>query len=71
MIIIENMRELLEVVEKWHENNLWVIDKLVEQTHDAAALAAYENCVNIFKDLPLDTAVIIKEEFEDNLFEDE
>ena len=71
MIVIENMRELLEVVEKWHENNLWVINKLVEQTHDAATLVAYENCINIFKDLPLDTAIIIKEEFEDYLFEDE
>ena len=71
MIIIENMRELLEVVEKWHENNLWVIEQLKEQTHDAAALVAYQNCVNIFKDLPLDTLVCIKEEFEDSLFEDE
>lgn len=71
MIIIENMRELLEVVEKWHKNNLWVIEQLKEQTHDAATLVAYENCVNIFKDLPLDTLVFIKEEFEDSLFEDE
>lgn len=71
MIIIENMQELVQVIQKWHGDNLWVINQLKEQTHDAAALAAYENCLNVFSELPLDTLVVIKEDFEDSLFEDE
>lgn len=71
MIIIENMQELLQVVQKWHTDNLWVIKQLKEQTTDAATIVAYENCLNVFSDLPLDTLVIVKEEFEDSLFEDE
>lgn len=71
MIVIENMQELLQVVQKWHKDNLWVIEQLKEQTHDGASIAAYENCLNIFSELPLDTLVIVKEEFEESLFEDE
>ncbi|AKG07825.1 hypothetical protein AAX06_06265 [Moraxella bovoculi] len=71
MIIIENMQELVQAIQKWHVCNLWAISQLKEQTHDGAAIAAYEDCLNIFSELPLDILVTIKKEFEDTLFEDE
>lgn len=60
-IVLESAEDVIELVTNWHTNNLYVIQKRLEQSDCLQELAVLQQVLAVIEELPFDTLYISKE----------